>query len=175
MSIKALLFDVTAAGSFDGTTQFDLPVTLPAPDVNGQIVIPRTTAGGIIAPESMARIMGVGGYWLRKLSINNQNGAVIRVLIGLQQPKPSITVAGNPITHPLMQQILTINVNAQRQLGGTFVPPGWMIMFFFDDGAGTPIVGPYQVLIELETLRHPSDSARAIRSQSFARRPSTIG
>ena len=175
MSVKALLFDVTAAGSFDGSTSFSLPTALPIPSATGQYVIPVIVASGQLDPASVSRLMGDRGYWIRSAAINNQNVAVIRAMLAITQPKPSLVVGGNSISHPIFLQGTNAAVNAQAPIRrGPFVPPGWIIQVVCDDGAGTPIVGPYQLALELETLPGPADSARAIRSQEFPTLPVTI-
>lgn len=175
MSVKAFLFDVSAAGSFDGSTSFSFPSPLPTPGANGQVTIPVTAAAGRLDPDSVATLMGQGTYWIRSAAIDNSNVAVIRAMIGITQPKPSIAVAGNAIVHPIFLQTTNAQVNGQVPIErGCVVPPGFIITLLCDDGAGTPVVGPYQVLLELETLPGAADSARAIRSQEFWGAPVTI-
>lgn len=175
MSVKAFLFDVSAAGSFNGTTDFSLPSPLPTQSATGQYVIPIITAVGRLNPTSIGNVIGQGMYWIRALSINNQNAAVIRAMVSLQQPKPSISVGGADISHPIFLQSTNAAVDAQPPIRrGPIVPAGWLISLLCDDGAGTPIVGPYQVVLELESLPSPADAARAIRSTEFAGQPVTI-
>jgi hypothetical protein len=175
MSVKALLFDVSDAGSFDGSTSFELPTILPSPGVTGQVVIPVTTPSGLLDPGSVSLLMGEKGFWIRSAAINNQNGSVTRAMLAITQPKPSLDVSGNAISHPIFLQASNASVNAQPPIRrGPFVPPGWIIQFLCDDGAGTPVVGPYQFALELETLPRPADAARAITSQEFPGVPATI-
>lgn len=175
MSVKALLFNVTAAGSFDGSTSFSLPIPLPVQNASGQYVIPVTVASGLLDPSSVSLLMGERGYWVRSVAINNQNGAVARVMIAYTQPKPSLTVGGNIISHPILLQTSGSAVNGQVPVRrGPFMPPGFILQFLFDDGAGTPVVGPYSVALELETLPEAADAARAIRSQEFPTLPAVI-
>lgn len=176
MSVKALLFDVAVAGSFDGSTSFSLPAALPTQSATGQYVIPITAASGLLDPASVALLMGQRGYWIRSAALNNQNVNVIRAMLAITQPKPSLAVGGNSISHPIFLQGTNAAVNDQAPIRrGPFVPPGWIIQVLCDDGAGTPIVGPYQLALELETLPQPADAARAIRSQEFPTLPVTIG
>ena len=176
MSVKALLFDVTAAGSFDGSTSFSIPSPLPAQGATGQYVIPVIVASGLLEPASVANLVGEKGYWIRSAALNNQNTpAVVRAMLALTQPKPSIAVAGNAISHPIFLASTAVAVDAQAAIRrGPYVPPGFIIQILCDDGAGTPVVGPYQLLLELETLPLPKDAARAIRSQEFPALPVTI-
>ena len=175
MSVKALLFDVSAAGRFDGVTSFSLPTALPTPSATGQYVIPVTTSVGLLDPTSISQLMGERGYWIRSAALNNQNVAVIRAMLAFTQPKPSLSVGGNAISHPIYLQTSNAAVNNQAPIRrGPFVPPGWIIQFLCDDGAGTPVAGPYQVALELETLPRPADAARAIRSQEFPTLPVAI-
>lgn len=175
MSVKAFLFDVSVAGSFDGATSFSFPSPLPTPGATGQYVIPVTAAAGLLDPSSVQLLMGQGTYWIRSLAINNGNAAVIRAMVALTQPKPSIAVAGNAISHPIFLQTTNPLVDAQVPIQrGPVVPPGWIIQLLCDDGAGTPVVGPYQLLLELETLPGVADAARAIRSQEFWGQPVTL-
>lgn len=175
MSIKALLFDVSAAGRFDGATSFSLPTTLPVQNANGQYVIPITAAAGQLDPASLSLLMGDRGFWIRSASIDNNNVAVLRAMLGITQPKPSLAVGGNAISHPVFLQATNPTVNGQVPVRrGPYVPPGWILTFVCDDGAGTAIAGPYQVYVELETLPCLEDSARAIRSQPFPVVPVTI-
>ena len=175
MSVKAFLFDVTAAGSFDGTTDFSLPSPLPTQGTTGQYTIPVTVAAGRLNADSIGNVIGQGMYWIRALSINNSNAAVIRAMVSLQQPKPSISVSGNDISHPIFLQSTNALVDAQPPIRrGPVVPPGWLISLLCDDGAGTPVVGPYQVVLELESLPQPADAARAIRSMEYPGQPVTI-
>ncbi len=163
--VVALLFDVSTAGSFDGATSFVLPDPLPARNSSGQHVIPVTSAAGLIDPDSIEALVGPG-YWIRSAALNNQNASVIQVLVGLTQPKPSL--AGNAITTAIFQQFGNPEVNGQRPIRrGPFVPPGFIIQLFCADGGGTPVVGPYELALELETLPRIEDTARAIRSQEF--------
>ena len=175
MSIKAILFDVTAAGSFDGSTSFSLPTALPVPGATGQYTISVTSASGLLDPTSVSLLMGNSGYWIRSAAINNQNVAVIRAMLALVQPQPALTVGGNVISHPIFLKNTNVLVNGQAPIErGPFVPPGWTIQLLCDDGAGTPVVGPYQIALELETLPLPADAARAIRSQEFPVLPVAI-
>lgn len=174
MSVKAFLFDVSVAGSFDGTTNFVLPSPLPEQNAAGQYVIPVTTAAGLLDPTSIESLMGEE-YWIRTVTLDNQNVNVIQALVGLTQPKPSLLVSGNQITTPIFIKFGNALVNGQRVIRrGPFVPPGFIIQLRCDDGAGTPVVGPYQLVLELETLPQPKDAARAIRSQEFAALPVAI-
>ena len=176
MSVKALLFDVTAAGSFDGSTSFSLPSALPVPGSTGQYTIPVTTPSGQLDPSSVAQLMGERGYWIRSAAIDNQNPAVNRAMLAITQPKPSLTVGGNSIGHPIFLRTTSATVNSQAPIRrGPFVPPCWIIQLLCDDGAGTPVAGPYQIAIELETLPSVADAARAIRSQEFPTLPAAIG
>ncbi len=171
--IIPLLFDVSAAGSFDGVTEFSLPA-LPAQNSSGQFVIPVTTPIGLLDPDSIEALVGAG-YWIRSAALNNQNAAVIQTLLGLTQPKPSLAVGGNAITTPLFVQFGNPEVNAQRPIRrGPFVPPGFIIQLFCGDAGGAPVVGPYELALELETLPTIQDTARAIRSQEFPPLPVTI-
>lgn len=175
MSVKALYFDVSAAGSFDGSTSFSLPTSL-VPGATGQYSIPITTASGLLDPNSVELLMGSKGYWLRSAAISIAGNAnVIRAMLAITQPKPSISVGGNAISHPIFIQTTNADIDAQPPVRrGPFVPPGWILQFLCDDGAGTPIVGPYTLAVELETLPLPADAARAIRSQDFPGYPVTI-
>jgi hypothetical protein len=175
MSIKALYFRVTAAGSFDGSTEFSLPVPLPTPGATGQYFITIATPSGLISPSSVEALMGSRGYWIRSAAFSNSNPAVTRAMLGITQPKPSLSVGGNAITHPIFIQETQSTVNSQPPIfRGPFVPPGFIIQIVCDDGAGTPVVGPYTLALELETLPELADSARAIRSQEFPALPATI-
>ena len=175
MSVKALLFDVTAAGRFDGSTTFSLPTTLPTQNTDGQYVIPVITASGLLDPDSVSLLMGTAGYWIRSASIDNQNGGVIQAMLAITQPKPSLAVGGFAISHPIFLQSTNAAVNGQVPIRrGPFVPSGFILQFLCDDGAGTAVVGPYQFLLELETLPQAKDAARAVRSQEFPVFPVTL-
>jgi hypothetical protein len=176
MSVKALIFDVTAAGSFDGSTSFELPAQLPAPGVTGQVQIEVAVAAGLLDPTSISRLVGQNGFWIRSASISiSGNASVIRAMLALTQPKPSLNVGGNAISHPIFLQDSNGAVEAQAPIRrGPFVPPGWIIQLLCDDGAGTPVLGPYQLALELESLPAVSDAARVIRSQDFPVLPVTI-
>lgn len=174
--VVPLLFDVSAAGSFDGITNFVVPSPLPARNAAGQHVISVDSAIGLLDPDSIQALVGAG-YWLRSVSIDNQNASVIQALVGLTQPKPSLAVSGNAITHPLFVQFGSDDtaVNTQRTIRrGPFVPPGFIIQLFVADVGGTPVVGPYQLAMELESLPLTTDTARAIRSQEFPSSPVTV-
>jgi hypothetical protein len=116
------------------------------------------------------------GFWIRSASISiSGNASVIRAMLALTQPKPSLNVGGNAISHPIFLQDSNGAVEAQAPIRrGPFVPPGWIIQLLCDDGAGTPVLGPYQLALELESLPAVSDAARVIRSQDFPVLPVTI-
>lgn len=169
-----LLFEVSAAGSFDGSTSFSLPDPLPARNGSGYHVIPITSPVGLLDPDSVQELVG-SPYWIRSASFSNQNGTSLRILLGLTQPKPSLAVGGNAITTPIFVQNTFQFVQEQRPIRmGPYVPPGFIIQALVDNNAGTPIVGPYELALELQTLPTTEDAARAIRSQEFPALPVTI-
>lgn len=172
VSIVSLLLDVSAAGSFDGSTSFALPDPLPAVNAFGQHVIPVGVAAGLLDPDSIAAIVGTEGYWLRSVAFNNGSAAVIQAMVALTQPKPSLTTGGNIISHPVFLKGTNATVDAQPvQFRGPFVPPGMLLQLLADNGGGVAVVGPYQLLLEIETVHTVADSARAIGSQDFAALP----
>ena len=172
--IVPLLFDVSASGSFDGITNFEIPSPLPARNSAGQHVIAVDAPIGLLDPDSIQALVGAG-YWIRSAALNNQNVAVIQALVGLTQPKPSLSVGGDAITHPIFFPFGNDQVNAQPAIRrGPFVPPGFIVQLFCADIGGTPVVGPYELALELESLPRTVDTARAIRSQEFPSLPVTI-
>ena len=170
MSTRTFLFDSDAAGRFDGTTFFNLPVPLAAPSgVTGQTVIPVDAASGPVGRLSQAdptfrNLVGSGGFWLRSVAINSQTGDINSVIVAIGQPQPTLLIGGTRIMQadPVRTVGGFANVQGiQFRRQGPYVPAGWEIILHCDQP------GILQIAIEIETLPKTADAARAIKAQKF--------
>jgi hypothetical protein len=173
MSIRRILFLVTAAASCNGTTVFAMPNT-PAASSNGQLVYTVDAASGPLGRLSQTdqgwrSVTGSGPYHVR-LALNNNNNAVTRFTIGLLQPQPTIAYLGGLDPVMLGRQPSTLALVNALQPFEMHVPEGCILMLRGDNGTGGDAgvrSGPYEVALEVSTITTPAQMASSLARAGY--------
>lgn len=180
MSIRRLLFSVTAAASFDGNTVFAMPDPPPV-DANGQLVYTVDAASGNLGRLSQSdtgwrSITGSGPYHLR-IALNSNNNNVTRVTVGLLQPQPTYQLLGALDFVMLGRQPNTSDLVNALQPFDLYVPQGCVVALRADNGtggAGGVQPGPYLLALEVSTLVTPAQHAGSIARAGYQQNAITI-
>lgn len=161
---KRFIFNGTAAALFDGATPFFMPIPLPVPDpLTGWITIPVTGPCGRIDADSLAAIIGQAGAKITSIG-TTIGGAATDITVGLVQPRPGVAyAAGASMVQPLLRRTGNTGTIRRQQ---AYMAPG-MVLYFLAENGGVPVVGPYQVAIEIEPLRTQAELIEAVQGQAF--------